>query len=191
MVILKRLSDALQDKDRILAVIKSSTVNHNGRSSDFMASDQKAQTALLREAISKAGLTPDAIDYVETHGTGTPLGDVNEVRALQSVFGGDPQRQRALWIGSVKSNIGHLEPAAGIAGLIKVALALQHQQIPQNLHLEHLNPALPLAEIPAEVVSGRHYAWVAAQRKRRAGLSSFGFTGTNAHLIIEEPQKLP
>ena len=189
VVILKRLSDALRDGDSVLAVIKSSAVNQNGHGSDFMASDQRAQAALLQEALSSAELTADAIDYVETHGTGTPLGDLNEVRALQAVFGNDPLRKQALWIGSVKSNIGHLEPAAGIAGLIKVVLALQHQQIPQNLHLKRPHPELPLGAIPAEVVSGKHYAWPLHVRLRRAGLSSFGYTGTNAHLIIEEPPK--
>jgi acyl transferase domain-containing protein/acyl-CoA synthetase (AMP-forming)/AMP-acid ligase II/acyl carrier protein len=186
VLILKRLVDAQRDKDPILAVIQSAVVNSDGHSNGITAPSPKAQHDLISKAIHAAGISPDAIDYIETHGTGTRLGDPIEFNALKEVFA-TGTRQKDLYIGSVKSNIGHLEAAAGMAGLIKTILMLQHQQIPANLHFETVNPLIDLASIPAQVPTSLH-AWKADTQKqvRYAGVSSFGFTGTNAHLILTE-----
>ncbi|MEM8640792.1 MAG: beta-ketoacyl synthase N-terminal-like domain-containing protein [Cyanobacteria bacterium P01_G01_bin.54] len=178
-VVLKRLSDAQKDGDRILAVLRGSAVNHDGRSSGLTVPNGPAQQAVIRQALDKAGVSPQAVQYVEAHGTGTPLGDPIEVRSIGEVFG--PQRETALAIGSVKTNIGHLEAAAGIAGLIKVILALQHGEIPPHLHLEHLNEQInPVGiTIPTQLTP-----W-SAEGSRLAGVSAFGFSGTNAHTIVE------
>ena len=188
VVILKRLTEAIRDHDQILAVIKSSVVNQDGSNCDFMAPSQQAQCDLIKDALNSASISSEMIDYLETHGTGTPLGDVTEVKALYEVFGDNAKRKNPLLIGSVKSNIGHCEAAAGIAGLIKVVLSLQYNKIPRNLHLEEVNPLLPLKAIPAKVIAKQHQEWpFSKERKRVAGISSFGFTGTNAHLIVEDP----
>ncbi|WP_133136087.1 type I polyketide synthase [Legionella rowbothamii] len=186
VLILKRLTDAQRDKDPILAVIQSAVVNSDGHSNGITAPSPKAQQDLISKAIHAAGISPDAIDYIETHGTGTRLGDPIEFNALKEVFA-TGTRQKDLYIGSVKSNIGHLEAAAGMAGLIKTILMLQHQQIPANLHFETVNPLIDLASIPAQVPTSLQ-AWEADAQKqiRYAGVSSFGFTGTNAHLILTE-----
>lgn len=184
IVILKRLEDALQEGDPVLAVIRSSAVNQDGASNHLLAPNQEAQESLLQEALSKSELATKDIDYIETHGTGTPLGDVVETLAIEKVF----QKQN-LWIGSVKSNIGHCEAAAGIAGLAKVILSLQKEKIPKNLHLKERNPKIPA---PLQIVSDSHLEWKKRDNHiRRAGISSFGFTGTNAHLIVEEPPSHP
>jgi acyl transferase domain-containing protein/acyl-CoA synthetase (AMP-forming)/AMP-acid ligase II/acyl carrier protein len=184
VVILKRLSDAQRDGDRILAIVKGSAVNQDGRSNGLTAPNGQAQQAVIRQAIANARLQPHQISYVETHGTGTPLGDPIEVAALQSVLmvGRTPSQSCA--IASVKTNIGHLEAAAGIASLIKVVLSLQHQKIPAHLQFKQLNPHIELAEflsIPTQLGS-----WNSGAELRRAGVSSFGFGGTNAHIILEE-----
>lgn len=186
VLILKRLADAQRDKDPILAVIQSAVVNSDGHSNGITAPSPKAQHDLISKAIQAAGISPDAIDYIETHGTGTRLGDPIEFNALKEVFA-TGTRQKDLYIGSVKSNIGHLEAAAGMAGLIKTILMLQHKQIPANLHFETVNPLINLAAIPAQVPTSLQ-AWEPGMQKqiRYAGVSSFGFTGTNAHLILTE-----
>ncbi len=187
VVILKRLKDAIRDKNKILAVIKSTNINQDGDTSNFRAPSQTAQTALINEALLGAALKPGEINYIEAHGTGTPLGDLIETQALKEVFGNDPNRNEALLVGSVKSNIGHLEAAAGIAGLIKVVASLQHQLIPVNLHLKQLNPKLPFEAIPAKVIVDTPYPWLTShEHLRRAGVTSIGFMGTNAHAILEE-----
>jgi len=182
IIVLKRLSDAQKDGDKILAVIKSSTVNQDGASSGMTAPNRLAQEKLLVKALELAAITPDDVDYLEAHGTGTPLGDPIEIGAINTVYQG---RNTPLYIGSVKSNIGHLEAAAGVAGLIKVILSLQHEIIPANLHFKALNRRIHLEDIPAEIVT-KQLAWQKSDKARCAGVSSFGFTGTNAHVIIEE-----
>lgn len=187
VLILKRLADAQRDHDPILAVIDSAMVNSDGHSNGITAPSPKAQRDLIFNALHLAGLSADDIDYVEAHGTGTRLGDPIEFSALKEVFA-TGTRRKELCIGSVKSNIGHLEAAAGMAGLIKTILMLQHQQIPPNLHFDTINPLIDLASLPAQVPTALQQ-WDSVSI-RRAGISSFGFTGTNAHLILAEyPQQ--
>jgi microcystin synthetase protein McyG len=191
MVVLKRLSDALADGDRILALIRGSAVNHDGRSSGLTAPNGPAQAAVIRRALAAGGVAPAAVQYVEAHGTGTPLGDPIEVQALASVLGEGRKSERPLIIGSVKTNLGHLEAAAGIAGLIKTVLALEHGEIPPHLHLETPNPHIAWSEIPVVVPMARTH-WPTAEGRRVAGVSSFGFSGTNAHVVVEEaPERAP
>ncbi len=182
LVVLKRLSDAVADGDRVLAVIRGSAVNQDGRSSGLTAPNGPSQEAVVREALARAEVAPADVGYVEAHGTGTSLGDPIEARALAAVMANARPPERPLLVGSVKTNIGHLEAAAGIAGLIKVVLALEHQRIPAHLHLQKLNPHIPWAELPLEVTSEAR-SWP-ADGKRVAGVSSFGFSGTNAHIVL-------
>jgi acyl transferase domain-containing protein/aryl carrier-like protein len=185
VVVLKRLEDAQAAGDRILAVIAASAVNHDGKSSGLSVPNGQAQESVIKAALSKAQLQPSDIDYVEAHGTGTSLGDPIELGALGAVFS-QGQRAVPLKVGSVKSNIGHLEAASGMAGLIKVVLSLRHEQLPASLHVKSLNPHVAWDELPLEVVRDKQ-AWPRqAERVRRAGVSSFGFSGTNAHVIVEE-----
>jgi acyl transferase domain-containing protein/aryl carrier-like protein len=182
---LKRLSDAQRDGDTVLAVIRGSALNQDGRSSGLSAPNGLAQESVIRAALADAGLAADDIDYIEAHGTGTPLGDPIEIKALGEVFGQRPAG-RALQVGSVKTNIGHLEAAAGIAGVIKTVLALQHRTIPPHLHLLQPNQLIDWARYRIEVPL-RATAWQAhADAPRRAGVSSFGFSGTNSHIVLEE-----
>ena len=185
MVVLKRLSDAIADGDRVLAVIRGSAVNQDGRSSGLTVPNGPAQEALIREALAVSDLQPADISYVEAHGTGTPLGDPIEVRAIAGALGEGRPADRRLLVGSVKTNLGHLEAAAGVAALIKVVLSLQHEQVPPHLHFEEPNPHLPWADLPVEVPTTLT-PWPPVNGRRIAGVSSFGFSGTNAHLIVEE-----
>ena len=185
VVVLKMLSDALADGDRILALIRGTAVNQDGRSSGITAPSGPAQEAVIREVLSRSGVAGAEVDYVEAHGTGTALGDPIEVRALAAVLGQDRPKSDPLLIGSVKTNIGHLESAAGMAGLIKVILALRHEEIPAHLHLHKLNPLIPWDALPLQVVTER-VPWRRGQQKRIASVSSFGFSGTNAHMLVEE-----
>ncbi|PYQ43879.1 MAG: short-chain dehydrogenase, partial [Acidobacteria bacterium] len=185
VVVLKRLSDALAERDPILAVIRGSAVNQDGRSGGLTVPNGPAQEALIREALTMAAVAPSEVGYVEAHGTGTSLGDPIEVRALGAVLREGRSSDRPLILGSVKTNVGHLESAAGIAGLIKVVLSLQHGQIPPHLHFKQPNPNISLHDIPA-VVPVELMPWPAPYDRRIAGLSSFGFTGTNAHLLVEQ-----
>ncbi len=186
VLVLKRLSDALADGDPVLAVIRGSAVNQDGHSGGLTVPNGPAQEAVIRAALADAGVKASDIDYVEAHGTGTSLGDPIEVRALSNALGAGRSGDRRLWIGSVKTNIGHLESAAGIAGVMKVVLSLVHQRIPPHLHFSTPGPHIPWDQFPVEVTSGGH-AWLQdPQRARRAGVSSFGFSGTNAHVVIEE-----
>ena len=185
VVILKRLKDAIQDRDRILAVIKGSAVNQDGLSNGITAPNGPSQQAVIRQALKNAGVKPAEISYVEAHGTGTPLGDPIEVKSLKTVLMEERQSDRPCYIGSVKTNIGHLESAAGIAGLIKVVLALQHREIPPNLHLKRLNPYIRLKKTPISIPTERQ-KWTVEGGTRLAGISSFGFGGTNAHVVLEE-----
>ncbi|MGK7949303.1 MAG: beta-ketoacyl synthase N-terminal-like domain-containing protein [Xenococcaceae cyanobacterium] len=189
IVVLKRLSDALADGDRILAVIRGSAVNQDGASSGLTVPNGSAQQAVIRQALANSRVTPEQINYIEAHGTGTALGDPIEVRGIQSVFGGRRSTDNSLTIGSVKTNIGHLEIAAGVASLMKVVLALQHQEIPPHLNFKELNPNLANSveslQIPTKTIP-----WQKTEKPRMAGISSFGLSGTNAHIILEEPPQI-
>ena len=190
MVVLKRLSDAQADGDHVLAVIRGSAVNQDGRSSGITAPSGMAQEAVIRAALAQAGVKPEEIGYVEAHGTGTSLGDPIEAHALAAVLGPGRGADNPLVVGSVKTNVGHLEAAAGIAGLIKAVLALQHEQIPAHLHFQQMNPHIDWGGVPVEIpVQGR--PWPRSERRRLAGVSSFGFSGTNAHVIVEEAPTPP
>lgn len=185
VVVLKRLSDAVADGYAVLAVIRGSAVNQDGRSSGLTAPNGTAQEALLRQALINAGLQAEEIDYVEAHGTGTSLGDPIEAHALAAVAGRGRTAEHPLVIGSVKTNIGHLEAAAGVAGLIKTVLALEHELIPAHLHFEALNPHIDWGGVPVQIPVEAQ-PWRRGGRPRRAGVSAFGFSGTNAHVIVEE-----
>jgi len=185
VVVLKRLSDAKRDGDRILAVVRGSAINQDGRSNGLMAPNPEAQMSVLRSAYSDAGVPLTDVDYVEAHGTGTLLGDPIEARALGITVGRSRPQASPLLIGAVKSNVGHLEAAAGIAGFIKTVLALQHSRIPASLHFQTPNPHIPFADLNLEVVA-RERDWPASRRPRCAGVSSFGFGGTNAHVVLEQ-----
>jgi acyl transferase domain-containing protein/SAM-dependent methyltransferase len=183
LIVLKRLADAVANQDQVLAIIRGTAINHDGRSGGLTAPNGPAQEAVIRAALADAGLAPSQVSYVETHGTGTSLGDPIEVRALGAVYGGERDPQSPLMIASVKTNIGHLEAVAGVAGLIKTVLMLQHREIPPHLHFEQPSPYIEWDRWPI-VVPTQHATWQAAQRV--AGVSSFGLSGTNAHVIVEE-----
>ena len=185
VAVLKRLSDALRDGDRVLAVVRGSAVNQDGRSNGLMAPNPAAQMAVLRAAYANAGVEPRDVDYVEAHGTGTLLGDPIEARALGTVMGRGRPEQSPLLIGAIKSNLGHLEAAAGIAGFIKAVLSVHRAYIPSNLHFESPNPHIPFENLRLKVVA-EHTDWPSTERLRRAGVSSFGFGGTNAHVVLEQ-----
>ena len=185
ILVLKRLTDAQRDGDRICAVIRSSAVNSDGASSGLTVPNGGAQQRLIAGALARAGLGGADVDYLEAHGTGTPLGDPIEVLAAAAVYGADRDPNRPLLMGTAKTNIGHLESAAGVAGLVKVVLSLQHELLPQTLHFHDPSPHIPWDSLPVQVVD-KPTPWHANGRPRRAGVSSFGFTGTNAHVVIEE-----
>jgi microcystin synthetase protein McyG len=187
LVALKPLKAALADGDPVLAVLRGSALNHDGASNGFTAPNGQAQEALLRKALADAGLAPADIHYVEAHGTGTALGDPIEVHALGRVLG--EGRGEPLLIGSVKTNIGHLEGAAGIAGLIKAVLALQARRLPPSLHFREPNPHIRWRDLPVEVVAEAR-PWT-GEGPRRAGVSAFGLSGTNVHVIVEEAPAVP
>src|SRR5262249_51176415 len=185
VVVLKRLKDAVEDQDRILAVIRGSAVNHDGRSNGLTVPNCAAQEAVLRQALASAGLQPGQAGYLEAHGPGTSLGDPIELQAVNAVLGQGRSAAEPLVVGSVKTNIGHLEAAAGVAGLIKAILSLEHGQIPPHLHFRQPNPFVPWKDIPIEVPTDLR-PWPGHNTPRRAGVSSFGFSGTNAHVILHE-----
>ncbi len=189
VVALKRLDDAVRDSNAILAVIRGSAVNQDGASNGLTAPSLPAQEQLIRTALKDAGLRPGDIDYLEAHGTGTHLGDPVEFQALRNVFHADSNRTEPLWLGSVKTNIGHTEAAAGIAGLIKVVLSMQRQQLPAHLHFEKPNPQIALDSVPARIPI-KSEQWRSEERLLHAGISSFGFSGTNAHVIVEQAPAL-
>ena len=180
MLVLKRLSDALADGDNILALIRGSAINHDGPSSGLTVPNKLAQEALIRRALANANLEPHQIDYIEAHGTGTSLGDPIEVRALAGVLG---TRESPLMLGAVKTNIGHLEPAAGVAGVIKVVQSMQHHEIPPHLHFKTPNPNLNWEHLPVTIPT-EVTPWTGGGGF--AGISSFGMSGTNAHIILEK-----
>jgi len=186
LVLLKRLEDAQADGDHILAVIKGSAVNNDGAHKvGYTAPRIEGQAKVIQAAQAAAGVEPDSITYVEAHGTATPMGDPIEVAALTQAFRGGTDRSGFCALGSVKTNIGHLDAAAGIAGLIKTVLALSHKQIPPSLHFSRPNPEIAFAETPF-YVNAKLADWARNGAPRRAGVSSFGLGGTNAHVVLEE-----
>ncbi|MBL0126794.1 MAG: amino acid adenylation domain-containing protein [Flavobacteriales bacterium] len=186
IIVLKRLDDAIRDNDHIYATIKGAALNNDGSDkASFTAPSVRGQSEVIAMAQADAGVTPSEITYVETHGTATPLGDPIEVEALTLAFGGKTNGHHCV-IGSIKSNIGHLTPAAGAAGVIKTALALREEVIPSNVGFETPNPAIDFANSPFRVADA-NIAWPRTNTPRFAGVSSFGVGGTNAHVILTEP----
>ena len=185
ILVLKRLSDAQRDGDRVMAIIRATAVNQDGASSGLTVPNGGAQQRLISSALVRAGLSGGDVDYLEAHGTGTPLGDPIEVQAAAAIYGAGRDPNRPLLMGTAKTNIGHLESAAGAAGLIKVVLSLQNELLPQTLHFQNPNPHIPWESLPVQVVE-KPTPWLPNGRPRRAGVSAFGFTGTNAHVLLEE-----
>lgn len=185
IAVLKRLSDALRDGDLIQAVIRGSAVNQDGLTNGLTAPNGPSQQAVIRQALADAGVEPAQISYVETHGTGTSLGDPIEVKSLKAVLMTGRTPDQPCWLGSVKTNTGHLEAAAGMVGLLKVVLSLQHREIPPHLNLEQLNPYISLEGTPFAIPTTLQ-PWTSETGHRFAGISSFGFGGTNAHVVLEE-----
>ncbi len=186
VVALRRLEDAIADGDPIYAVIRGSAVNNDGAlKGGYTAPSVEGQAEVIAEAMANAGVDPESIAYVETHGTGTALGDPIEVQALNKAFGGKALPKGSCTLGALKANIGHLDAAAGVAGLIKASLALHHRQLPPHPLFDKANPHVPWAEGPFDVNTDLR-EWKTGAEPRRAGVSSFGMGGTNAHVILEE-----
>jgi amino acid adenylation domain-containing protein len=186
IVVLKRLSEALADGDNVRAVIKGCAINNDGSQKiGYTAPGVDGQAEVIAMAQANAGVEPETISYIEAHGTGTPLGDPIEIAALTKAFRAGTAAKGFCAIGSVKSNVGHLDAAAGVAGLIKTVLALQHQQLPPSLHFQRPNPKIDFADSPFQV-NDKLRGWKSGRTPRRAGVSSFGIGGTNAHVVLEE-----
>jgi len=190
VVVLKRLEDAIRDKDHLYALIKGTATNNDGWSkASFTAPAIRGQNGVVLDALANAGVEADSIQYVEAHGTGTPLGDPIEVQALTKAYRTQSKRRGYCALGSVKTNVGHLDAAAGVAGLIKTVLALKHREIPPTLHFVEANPELGLEETPF-YVNSEVKEWKANGHPRRAGVSAFGVGGTNAHVVLEEAPRV-
>ncbi len=185
IVVLKRLSDAQDNGDNVMALIRGSAINHDGLSSGLTVPNETAQHEVLCQALANARVSADQIGYVEAHGTGTPLGDPIEVAALAAVLADKRPGDRPLMIGSVKTNIGHLEAAAGIAGLIKVVLSLHHRHVPPHLHFRQPSSKIPWRQLPISVPT-ELTPWPGKDAPRMAGVSAFGMSGSNAHVILQE-----
>jgi len=186
IIVLKRIEDALSDGDTIRALIKGSAINNDGSLKvGYTAPSVDGQAEVITEAMANAGVSPDTVTYIEAHGTGTPLGDPIEVQALTKAFRAETSRKSFCGLGSVKTNIGHLDAAAGVTGLIKTILALEHKQLPPSLHFENPNPQIDFENSPFYVVSNLK-EWKSERGPRRAGVSAFGVGGTNAHIVVEE-----
>lgn len=186
VLLLKRLDDALADGDRIHAVLRSVASMQDGRTNGLTAPNGQAQVEVIRRALADAGCDPADIDYVEAHGTGTRLGDPVEIQALHEAYCAGVERAAPLQVGSVKTNLGHTEAVSGMAGLVKVVLAMQHRLLPAHLHVGEVSPLLKLDERGIEIVRQAREWKTSAGRPRRAAVSSFGFSGSNTHLIVEE-----
>ncbi|MFL5542434.1 MAG: type I polyketide synthase, partial [Longimicrobiaceae bacterium] len=188
IVVLKRYADAVRDGDTIHAVVRGSAINNDGAGKvGFTAPSVKGQAQAITEALAVAGVDASTLSYVETHGTGTPLGDPVEIAALAEAFGADPERTGSCALGAVKTNVGHLDTAAGVAGFIKAVLALEHRTLPPTLHFQSPNPETGLERSPF-FVNAELRPWARENgTPRRAGVSSFGIGGTNAHVVLEEP----
>ncbi|NEP11408.1 MAG: acyltransferase domain-containing protein, partial [Symploca sp. SIO2C1] len=184
VVVLKRLSDAITDQDSILALIRGSAINHDGPSSGLTVPNKKAQKEVIQQALQNARIEPHQVSYVEAHGTGTTLGDPIELEALAAVYGKNRPSNQPLIVGSVKTNFGHLEAAAGVSALIKVVLALHHQEIPPHLHFTQPNPYIPWDKIPVTIPTSG-IPWKQGKQPRMAGVSSFGMSGSNVHVVLE------
>src|SRR5262249_13512121 len=189
LVVLKPLRRAQEDGDRVYAVVMGTAMSHNGRTPWIQAVSARAQEALVREALERAGVRPDEVDYVEAHGAGTSTGDPVEAKALSAVFSPRP-KERPLYVGSVKTNIGHLEAAGSIAHTIKVALSLHRGVIPPNLNLQTVHPDIPLEALGLAVPRALT-PWPRGDVPRTAGVTSLGLGGTNAHAVLRQAPELP
>ncbi|OQX02908.1 MAG: hypothetical protein BWK80_56895, partial [Desulfobacteraceae bacterium IS3] len=190
VVVLRRLSDALVNGDNILALVRGSAVNHDGPSGGLTVPSGPAQERVIRQALASGKVEPSEVDYIEAHGTGTSLGDPIEVGALGAVFGKDRSQEHPLIIGSVKTNMGHLEAAAGMASLLKVVLSLRNEEIPPHLHFKTPNPHIAWNDFPVKVAT-EAIPWQSGDKARIAGISAFSFGGTNAHIVIEDFRMKP